>query len=135
MPARESSPSPSGSCLGLEFRRNNARNAGFLADHARVRAQQQLFPHEIRRLSDAGYVTSMFGKWHLGRTEGRFPTAQGFDEWYGIPNTTDEAPWTTLTGFAESGLSAGVVMAIELLLPSRRTLESAMSRLTAVSAP
>jgi len=44
-------------------------------------------------LSDAGYATGMFGKWHLGDTEGRFPTDQGFDEWYGIPNSTDEAYW------------------------------------------
>ena len=36
-------------------------------------------------LSDAGYATGMFGKWHLGDTEGRYPTDQGFDEWYGIP--------------------------------------------------
>ncbi len=46
-------------------------------------------------LSDAGYATGMYGKWHLGRTEGRFPTDQGFDEWYGIPNTTDEALYTS----------------------------------------
>jgi arylsulfatase len=38
-------------------------------------------------LSDAGYVTGAFGKWHLGHTKGRFPTDQGFDEWYGIPNS------------------------------------------------
>ncbi len=55
-------------------------------------------------LSDAGYVTGMFGKWHLGRTAGRFPTDQGFDEWYGIPNSTDEAPYVDLEGFNESGL-------------------------------
>ena len=35
----------------------------------------------------------LFGKWHLGHTEGRFPTDQGFDEWYGIPNSTDESFW------------------------------------------
>lgn len=46
-------------------------------------------------LSDAGYATGMFGKWHLGRTEGHFPTDQGFDEWYGIPNTTDESVYTS----------------------------------------
>ena len=56
-------------------------------------------------LSDAGYATGMFGKWHLGRTQGRLPTDQGFDEWYGIPNSTDEAPYTDLEGFSESGLS------------------------------
>jgi len=44
-------------------------------------------------LSDAGYVTGMFGKWHLGDRQGRFPTDQGFDEWYGVPNSTDEGFW------------------------------------------
>ena len=61
-------------------------------------------------LSDAGYSTGMFGKWHLGRTEGRFPTDQGFDEWYGIPNSTDEAPYSELPGFAESGVEEAFVM-------------------------
>ena len=55
-------------------------------------------------LSDAGYATGMFGKWHLGHTEGRFPTDQGFDEWYGIPNSSDETPWEVLDGYAESGV-------------------------------
>ena len=44
-------------------------------------------------LSDVGYVTGMYGKWHLGHTEGRYPTDQGFDEWYGIPNSSDESAW------------------------------------------
>jgi arylsulfatase len=46
-------------------------------------------------MSDAGYVTGMFGKWHLGDTKGRFPTDQGFDEWYGIANTTDESQYSS----------------------------------------
>jgi arylsulfatase len=61
-------------------------------------------------LADAGYATGMFGKWHLGRTEGRFPTDQGFDEWYGIPNSTDESVYSSLRGFAESGLAESWVM-------------------------
>ncbi len=48
-------------------------------------------------LSDSGYATGMFGKWHLGEVNGRFPTDQGFDEWYGIANTTDES--TYVDGF------------------------------------
>ena len=44
-------------------------------------------------LGDVGYATAMFGKWHLGQAEGRYPTDQGFDEWYGIPNSTDESLW------------------------------------------
>lgn len=50
-------------------------------------------------LSDSGYATGMFGKWHLGHTEGRFPTDQGFDEWYGIPNSSDESAWADDTRF------------------------------------
>jgi len=42
-------------------------------------------------LSDKGYATAMYGKWHLGRTPGRFPSDQGFDEWYGPANSTEEA--------------------------------------------
>jgi arylsulfatase A-like enzyme len=44
-------------------------------------------------LSNAGYATAHFGKWHLGSTQGRLPNDRGFDEWYGIPRTTDEAFW------------------------------------------
>jgi arylsulfatase len=61
-------------------------------------------------LSDAGYATGMFGKWHLGRTPGRFPTDQGFDEWYGIPNSTDESVYYDMPGFAESGVDETYVM-------------------------
>ena len=46
-------------------------------------------------LADEGYATGMFGKWHLGDTQGRFPTDQGFDEWYGIANTTDESMYSS----------------------------------------
>ena len=35
----------------------------------------------VEMLSNVGYATGMYGKWHLGRTKGRFPTDQGFDEW------------------------------------------------------
>jgi arylsulfatase len=44
-------------------------------------------------LSESGYATGIFGKWHLGDTEGRFPTDQGFDEWIGLPRSSDRAFW------------------------------------------
>jgi len=50
-------------------------------------------------LSDSGYATGMFGKWHLGDTEGRLPTDQGFDEWYGIPHSSDRAFWPDSDSF------------------------------------
>ena len=50
-------------------------------------------------LSDAGYKTALFGKWHLGDVEGRLPSDQGFDQWYGIKNTTDEAGYSSTPQF------------------------------------
>ncbi|MDG5499633.1 arylsulfatase [Marinobacter sp. BGYM27] len=50
-------------------------------------------------MSEAGYRTGMFGKWHLGEQEGRYPTDQGFDSWYGIANTTDESQYTSQFGY------------------------------------
>ena len=50
-------------------------------------------------LSDAGYVNGIFGKWHLGDTEGRFPTDQGFDEWIGLPRSSDRAFWPDSNSF------------------------------------
>ncbi len=59
-------------------------------------------------LSDAGYATGMFGKWHLGDTEGRYPTDQGFDEWYGIPRSSDRAFWPDSDSFQEGAHPSAV---------------------------
>ena len=41
-------------------------------------------------LQSVGYDTAYYGKWHLGTQEESLPHRQGFDDFYGIPNTTDE---------------------------------------------
>jgi arylsulfatase len=53
-----------------------------------------LVPWEItlpKLLSRSGYVTALYCKWHLGDSDGRYPSDMGFDEWYGIPNSSDES--------------------------------------------
>ena len=50
-------------------------------------------------LTDHGYTTGIFGKWHLGDTKGRYPTDQGFDEWNGIPRSSDRAFWPDSNSF------------------------------------
>jgi arylsulfatase A-like enzyme len=63
---------------------------------------QGLIPWEITLadlLRGSGYATGCFGKWHLGDTAGRLPHDRGFDEWYGIPRTTNEAMFTSTPGF------------------------------------
>jgi arylsulfatase len=61
-------------------------------------------------LSDAGYRTGAFGKWHLGSEDGRLPNGQGFDVWYGIPRTTDEAFWPSTPGLEELGIELEHIM-------------------------
>ena len=50
-------------------------------------------------LSDAGYATGLFGKWHLGEEEGRLPNDQGFDEWWGYKNSADECGYSSYPMF------------------------------------
>ncbi len=57
------------------------------------------------QLKSAGYATALFGKWDLGGDNWlgkREPTNQGFDEWYGIPNTSHYAQFTAMKGFPKS---------------------------------
>jgi len=46
-------------------------------------------------LSDAGYACACFGKWHIGTSDGRWPTDHGFNEWYGPIRSYDECLWPT----------------------------------------
>jgi arylsulfatase len=50
-------------------------------------------------LTGQGYATALYGKWHLGDQEGRLPNDRGFDEWYGIPRTSNEALFRTSIGY------------------------------------
>lgn len=50
-------------------------------------------------LKEQGYATAHHGKWHLGDIPGRYPSDRGFDEWFGIPRTTDESQFTSALGF------------------------------------
>jgi arylsulfatase A-like enzyme len=74
---------------------------------------QGLIPWEVtiaELLSKAGYATGMFGKWHLGDKEGRYPKDKGFDEWYGIPRTTNESMFTEQIGFDPEVVDVPYVM-------------------------
>jgi arylsulfatase A-like enzyme len=61
-------------------------------------------------LSDAGYATGYYGKWHLGSHDGRLPNDQGFDEWFGIPRTTDESLWPSSPGWSSDIMPAEKMM-------------------------
>ena len=74
---------------------------------------QGLIPWEItiaQLLSASGYATGMYGKWHLGDREGRYPKDRGFDEWYGIPRTSNESMFTSTPGFDSTVVDLPYVM-------------------------
>ena len=58
-------------------------------------------------LSDAGYATGMWGKWHLGSDpEQRSPVDFGFDEAVWCPRTADEVLWTMQSYFPDGSVTA-----------------------------
>jgi arylsulfatase len=69
---------------------------------------EQTLPQLLQR---AGYATAMFGKWHLGDREGRYPHQRGFDTWYGIPRTSNETMFTASPGFDPGVVDVPMVMA------------------------
>jgi arylsulfatase A-like enzyme len=73
-------------------------------------------------LSAAGYATALHGKWHLGSHDGRLPTDQGFDEWFGIPRTTDESLWSTSTGYSRE------IVPLEQVMEGRKGARSVALR-------
>lgn len=59
------------------------------------RSKYGLNPDEITMpevLKTRGYVTQMYGKWHLGDRIPFLPNHQGFDHWIGIPLSHDQRP-------------------------------------------
>jgi arylsulfatase len=77
-------------------------------------------------LAPLGYTSAVFGKWHLGDHEERLPTRQGFDEWYAIPLSSNEAERSTTGEIAyiwegRAGEPARKVK--EFNLETRRTLD------------
>jgi arylsulfatase len=73
-----------------------------------------------------GYATALFGKWHVGNGAGRAPTNQGFDEWYGIRDSSNEAQGSTMgdTPYIWEGRAGEPSRPVkEFNLDTRRTID------------
>ncbi|MEX2282688.1 MAG: arylsulfatase [Gemmatimonadota bacterium] len=75
-------------------------------------------------LKSVGYATALFGKWHIGGfnwlQNQRAPTDQGFDEWYGIPLSSNEAQTTTSPAFNAATMEAPYIWEGKAGEPSRK---------------
>ena len=86
--------------------------AGLLTGRQPIRmglASGVIFPHSTHGLPqseltlatllrDNGYRTAMIGKWHLGHTDDHWPTAHGFERFYGVPYSNDMNPFPLYDG-------------------------------------
>ena len=77
-------------------------------------------------LAPLGYTSAMFGKWHVGNATGRAPTHQGFAEWYGIRDSSNESQRSTLndTPYIWEGKAGEPSKAVKPFnLETRRTVD------------
>ncbi|MDJ0496445.1 MAG: sulfatase-like hydrolase/transferase [Acidimicrobiia bacterium] len=62
------------------------------------------------RLKDLGYRNAIYGKWHIGEDDGRYPTDKGFDYWYGINGSWDKAMWPQDPWFRDEGIEPAHIL-------------------------
>ena len=82
--------------------------------------------HAGRTARAARLCGALYGKWHLGGREGRYPTDQGFEEWYGIPHSSNEAQASTTgdTPYIWEGRAGEPSRKVKVFdLTTRRTLD------------
>lgn len=53
-------------------------------------------------LSDGGYATALFGKWHLGMNINKLPNTQGYDQFWGHSEGTNASSYTSTPQFDPS---------------------------------
>ncbi|MEM9841129.1 MAG: sulfatase [Pseudomonadota bacterium] len=49
-------------------------------------------------LQEVGYTTGMIGKWHLGHSDAYWPTAHGFETFFGVAYSNDMQPFDLYNG-------------------------------------
>ncbi len=85
-----------------------------ITNHGRyMRSQEKTIAAELR---EAGYVTGMFGKWHVGSAQKGSPvnpSGRGFDEWLIGLNFFDNDPYLSRMGVVEQIEGSGSAITID----------------------
>jgi arylsulfatase len=58
-------------------------------DQGGLSLSETILPQVLKPLN---YTSMCIGKWHLGTNTGYMPTERGFDDFYGVPYSNDQAP-------------------------------------------
>ncbi len=104
-----------------------------------------LFPHSENGLEDEmevtitellkkeGYITGLYGKWHLGHLPQYLPVVHGFDEFLGIPYPNDHGPERIgNSGWRPNGISDPQIPLIEQAQVIKRCDNNDLSELPAL---
>lgn len=71
---------------------NNGTGLSVLFPHSKTGLEDELEVTITELLKEQGYITGLFGKWHLGHLPQYLPCVHGFDEFLGIPYPNDHGP-------------------------------------------
>jgi len=74
---------------GCYAERVSIRGALWSGSRVGINPQETLIPEILKA---RGYATAVFGKWHLGHYPEFLPTRHGFDEFFGLPYSSDMWP-------------------------------------------
>lgn len=98
-PANVCTPSRAGFLTGRQPIRMGLATGVIFPDSTHGLPQSETTLAEMLRAQ--GYRTAMVGKWHLGHTDAHWPTAHGFDSFYGVPYSNDMQPFPLYDGREE----------------------------------
>ncbi len=71
---------------------NNGTGLFVLFPHSNTGLEDELEVTLTELLKTQGYITGLYGKWHLGHLPQYLPCVHGFDEFLGIPYPNDHGP-------------------------------------------
>ncbi len=93
---------------------NNGTGLYVLFPHSETGLEDELEVTITELLKEEGYVTGLYGKWHLGHLPQYLPCVHGFDEFLGIPYPNDHGPERIgNSGWRPNGISDPQIPLIE----------------------
>jgi len=93
---------------------NNGKGLYVLFPHSKHGLEDELEVSITELLQEQGYITGLYGKWHLGHLPQYLPCVHGFDEFLGIPYPNDHGPERIgNSGWRPNGVSDPAIPLIE----------------------